>query len=159
MGVSSSVVKIAHRLNQESVKPPRGRGWAPSRIREMTQEWCPIQGIVVTRLCAKPEPPVHSRGLNSCQDQSRLLAMADVQREDLLDASGDRRTVGRPAGRHSSQLEVGVLNHVGVEPVEPEPVAIDHADEGVSSRYTRCGTVADAGGGRSVCLRHGAKRT
>jgi hypothetical protein len=29
------MVKIAHRLNQEGVKPPRGRGWAPSGIREM----------------------------------------------------------------------------------------------------------------------------
>jgi DNA invertase Pin-like site-specific DNA recombinase len=26
---------IAHRLNKEGVKPPRGRGWAPSGIREM----------------------------------------------------------------------------------------------------------------------------
>src|SRR5262249_14602716 len=26
---------IAHRLNKEAVKPPRGRGWAPSGIREM----------------------------------------------------------------------------------------------------------------------------
>jgi site-specific DNA recombinase len=26
---------IAHRLNEEGVKPPRGRGWAPSGIREM----------------------------------------------------------------------------------------------------------------------------
>jgi PAS domain-containing protein len=26
---------IAHRLNEEAVKPPRGRGWAPSGIREM----------------------------------------------------------------------------------------------------------------------------
>src|SRR5439155_22229398 len=25
----------AHRLNEEGVKPPRGRGWAPSAIREM----------------------------------------------------------------------------------------------------------------------------
>jgi site-specific DNA recombinase len=29
------MVKIAHRLNQEGVRPPRGRGWAPSGIREM----------------------------------------------------------------------------------------------------------------------------
>jgi site-specific DNA recombinase len=29
------MTKIAHRLNQEGVKPPRGRGWAPSGIREM----------------------------------------------------------------------------------------------------------------------------
>jgi site-specific DNA recombinase len=26
---------LAHRLNEEGVKPPRGRGWAPSGIREM----------------------------------------------------------------------------------------------------------------------------
>jgi site-specific DNA recombinase len=31
---SVGMVKIAHRLNQEGVKPPRGRGWAPSGIRE-----------------------------------------------------------------------------------------------------------------------------
>src|SRR5437899_6343933 len=31
----SGMVTIAHRLNDEGVKPPRGRGWAPSGIREM----------------------------------------------------------------------------------------------------------------------------
>ena len=29
------MLTIAHRLNTEGVKPPRGRGWAPSGIREM----------------------------------------------------------------------------------------------------------------------------
>jgi len=29
------MLTIAHRLNDEGVKPPRGRGWAPSGIREM----------------------------------------------------------------------------------------------------------------------------
>lgn len=29
------MLTIAHRLNHEGVKPPRGRGWAPSAIREM----------------------------------------------------------------------------------------------------------------------------
>src|SRR5439155_59846 len=31
----SGMVTIAHRLNDEGVKPPRGRGWAPSGVREM----------------------------------------------------------------------------------------------------------------------------
>src|SRR5215470_5038730 len=31
----TGMVTIAHRLNEEGVKPPRGRGWAPSGIREM----------------------------------------------------------------------------------------------------------------------------
>src|SRR5262249_836304 len=31
----TGTLTIAHRLNQEAVKPPRGRGWAPSGIREM----------------------------------------------------------------------------------------------------------------------------
>jgi len=29
------MLTIAHRLNNEGVKPPRGRGWAPSAVREM----------------------------------------------------------------------------------------------------------------------------
>src|SRR5439155_24821908 len=29
------MLTIAHRLNAEAVQPPRGRGWAPSGIREM----------------------------------------------------------------------------------------------------------------------------
>src|SRR5437762_7447497 len=29
------MLTIAHRLNEEGVKPPRGRGWAPSCVREM----------------------------------------------------------------------------------------------------------------------------
>jgi site-specific DNA recombinase len=29
------MLTIAHRLNEEHVRPPRGRGWAPSGIREM----------------------------------------------------------------------------------------------------------------------------
>ncbi len=29
------MLTIAHRLNEEGVRPPRGRGWAPSAIREM----------------------------------------------------------------------------------------------------------------------------
>jgi site-specific DNA recombinase len=31
----AGMLTIAHRLNEEGVKPPRGRGWAPSGIREM----------------------------------------------------------------------------------------------------------------------------
>ena len=31
----TGMLTIAHRLNEEGVKPPRGRGWAPSGIREM----------------------------------------------------------------------------------------------------------------------------
>jgi DNA invertase Pin-like site-specific DNA recombinase len=31
----TGTLTIAHRLNEEGVKPPRGRGWAPSGIREM----------------------------------------------------------------------------------------------------------------------------
>src|SRR5436853_80412 len=31
------MLTLAHRLNEEGVKPPRGRGWAPSAIREMLQ--------------------------------------------------------------------------------------------------------------------------
>lgn len=31
----TGMVTIAHRLNAEGVKPPRGKGWAPSGIREM----------------------------------------------------------------------------------------------------------------------------
>src|SRR5262249_46166995 len=31
----TGMLTIAHRLNAEGVKPPRGRGWAPSGIREM----------------------------------------------------------------------------------------------------------------------------
>jgi len=31
----TGTLTIAHRLNKEGVKPPRGRGWAPSGIREM----------------------------------------------------------------------------------------------------------------------------
>lgn len=31
----TGMMTIAHRLNDEGVKPPRGRGWAPSGIREM----------------------------------------------------------------------------------------------------------------------------
>jgi site-specific DNA recombinase len=40
------MVKIAHRLNRESVKPPRGRGWAPSGIREMLHREL-YRGVVV----------------------------------------------------------------------------------------------------------------
>jgi len=40
------MVKIAHRLNQEGVKPPRGRGWAPSGIREMLHREL-YRGVVV----------------------------------------------------------------------------------------------------------------
>jgi site-specific DNA recombinase len=40
------MVKIAHRLNQEGVKPPRGRGWAPSGIREMLHREL-YRGLVV----------------------------------------------------------------------------------------------------------------
>jgi site-specific DNA recombinase len=31
----TGMLTIAHRLNEERVRPPRGRGWAPSGIREM----------------------------------------------------------------------------------------------------------------------------
>src|SRR5262249_47415618 len=31
----TGMLTIAHRLNAEGVKPPRGRGWGPSGIREM----------------------------------------------------------------------------------------------------------------------------
>src|SRR3989454_2482427 len=31
----TGMLTLAHRLNDEGVKPPRGRGWAPSAIREM----------------------------------------------------------------------------------------------------------------------------
>jgi hypothetical protein len=31
----AGMVTIAHRLNEEGVRPPRSRGWAPSGIREM----------------------------------------------------------------------------------------------------------------------------
>src|SRR5262249_234140 len=31
----TGMLTIAHRLNEEGVKPPRARGWAPSGIREM----------------------------------------------------------------------------------------------------------------------------
>jgi site-specific DNA recombinase len=31
----TGMLTLAHRLNEEGVKPPRGRGWAPSAIREM----------------------------------------------------------------------------------------------------------------------------
>ena len=31
----TGMLTVAHRLNEEGVKPPRGRGWAPSAIREM----------------------------------------------------------------------------------------------------------------------------
>jgi len=31
----TGMLTIAHRLNEEHVRPPRGRGWAPSGIREM----------------------------------------------------------------------------------------------------------------------------
>src|SRR6185503_12257117 len=31
----TGMLTLAHRLNEEGVKPPRGRGWAPSGIREM----------------------------------------------------------------------------------------------------------------------------
>lgn len=37
---------IAHRLNQDGVKPPRGRGWAPSGIREMLHRQL-YRGVVV----------------------------------------------------------------------------------------------------------------
>ena len=37
---------IAHRLNEEGVKPPRGRGWAPSGIREMVHREL-YSGVVV----------------------------------------------------------------------------------------------------------------
>jgi site-specific DNA recombinase len=40
------MVKIAHRLNQEGIKPPRGRGWAPSGIREMLHREL-YRGVVV----------------------------------------------------------------------------------------------------------------
>src|SRR5438034_2569896 len=31
----TGMLTVAHRLNEEGVKPPRGRGWAPSAVREM----------------------------------------------------------------------------------------------------------------------------
>jgi hypothetical protein len=60
------MVKIAHRLNQEGVKPPRGRGWAPSGIREMLHREL-YRGLVVwngVRRSSGLEPKSSGRGIS-----------------------------------------------------------------------------------------------
>jgi site-specific DNA recombinase len=117
------MVKIAHRLNQEGVKPPRGRGWAPSGIREMLHREL-YRGVVVWNRSQK----IVRAGTKKQRkrDQSEWIRIEApelrIVSEDLwgrvketLDAraaifprGSDRKLMGRPRHKdESSYLLVG----------------------------------------------------
>ena len=117
------MVKIAHRLNEEGVKPPRGRGWAPSGIREMLHREL-YRGLVVWNRTQKiiragtkkqrkrdesewirieaPDLRVVSHGL-----WQRVKVTLDA-RAAIFPRGSDRKLMGRPRYQdESSYLLVG----------------------------------------------------
>jgi site-specific DNA recombinase len=117
------MVRIAHRLNHEGVKPPRGRGWAPSGIREMLHREL-YRGVVVWNRSQKivragtkkqrkrdesewirveaPELRIGSEDL-----WLRVKATLDT-RAAIYPRGSDRKLMGRPRHKdESSYLLVG----------------------------------------------------
>jgi len=117
------MVTIAHRLNQEGVKPPRGRGWAPSGIREMLHRelyrgvvvWNRSQKIVRagTKKQRKRDESEWIRieapdlGIVSADLWQRVKATLDA-RAAIFPRGTDRKLMGRPRYQdESSYLLVG----------------------------------------------------
>jgi site-specific DNA recombinase len=114
---------IAHRLNQEGVKPPRGRGWAPSGIREMLHRelyrgevvWNRSQKIIRagTKKQRKRDESewirIEAPDLRVISDDlwQRVKATLDT-RAAIFPRGSDRKLLGRPRYKdESSYLLVG----------------------------------------------------
>jgi site-specific DNA recombinase len=119
----TGMTTIAHRLNQEGVKPPRGRGWAPSGIREMLHRelyrgvvvWNRSQKIVRggTKKQRKREESewirIEAPDLRIISDDvwQRVKATLDA-RAAIFPRGSDRKLMGRPRYKdESSYLLVG----------------------------------------------------
>lgn len=105
------MLTIAHRLNGEGVKPPRGRGWAPSGIREMLHRplyrgeivWGKHQKIVragTKALRAKPKDdwlvlPAPDLRIVSEELHARVQARLD-QVQAAYPRGAGKRLMGRP---------------------------------------------------------------
>jgi site-specific DNA recombinase len=117
------MVKIAHRLNQEGVRPPRGRGWAPSGIREMLHREL-YRGVVVWNRSQKVVRAGTKKQRKRDESEWIRVEAPDLRvvSEDLwqrvkvtLDAraaafprGSDRKLMGRPRFKdESSYLLVG----------------------------------------------------
>src|SRR5262245_40877521 len=84
----TGTLTIAHRLNKEGVKPPRGRGWAPSGIREMLYRSL-YRGVVVWNRSQK----IVRAGTKKQRkrDQSEWLTLPAPDLRIISDRSEERR--------------------------------------------------------------------
>src|SRR5262249_28176502 len=111
------MVTIAHRLNEEGVRPPRGRGWAPSCIREMLYRplyrgeivWNRSQKVV--RAGTKKQRrrdeaewlrlPAPEQRIVSDETWQRVKARLDERAAMFPRSEATRKLIGRP--RHQDE--------------------------------------------------------
>jgi site-specific DNA recombinase len=158
------MLTLAHRLNEEGVKPPRGRGWAPSGIREMLHRplyrgeivWNRSQKIVKGGTKKQRKRP-ESEWLTFTAPELRIIpddlwqrvkARLDERAALFPRNQTAHKLIGRP--RYQDESAYLLVGFVRCSVCGGPPLALNHGPTGrteraSSSRTTPASTTADAG--------------